>query len=138
METAQPPICSDLGFAMFLIVAVGATLAGFQAWRRGSFDRRIAIVSFALLALASVCSWAWGMKRDELSIALASGDEGVGLVFRGALTLAWVAWILAAAEARAQRFATSTWASLRMAGRAVGRRQRVARGGDRLWVRAPC
>ncbi len=105
----------DLGFAMFLIVAVGATLAGLQGWRRGSFDRRFAIISFSLLVLASAGSWVWGMKRDELSLTLASGDEGVGLVFRGALTLAWVAWILAAAEARAQRFATSTWASLRMA-----------------------
>ncbi len=105
----------DLGFAMFLIVAVGATLAGFQAWRRGSFDRRFALISFALLALAAASSWAWGMSRDELSIALASGESGVWPMFKAALALAWVAWILAASEARAQRFATSTWAPVRMA-----------------------
>jgi serine phosphatase RsbU (regulator of sigma subunit) len=103
-----------IGFAMFLIVAIAATLSGFQAWRRGSFDRRLAIVAFGLLVVASAGSWIWGAKRDELSIALANGDSGAGPVMVELLALAWAAWMLAAAEARAQRCATSTWAPLRM------------------------
>ncbi|MDR3717577.1 MAG: PP2C family protein-serine/threonine phosphatase [Bryobacteraceae bacterium] len=103
-----------IGFAMFLIVSIGATLSGFLAWRRGSFDRRLALVTFGLLALASAGSWLWGVKRDELSIALANGDEGVWLVLGELVALGWAAWMVAAAEARAQRRATSTWAPLRM------------------------
>jgi len=104
-----------IGFAMFLIVAIGATLSGFQAWRRGSFDRRLAIVAFSLLVLASAGSLAWGAMHDEFSIAVAEHGEAGGLMIQEALALAWSAWIFAAAEARAQRRGTSTWASLRMA-----------------------
>ena len=103
-----------VGFAMFLIIAIGATLAGFQAWRRGSFDRRIGFAAFGVLVIASAASWIWGGKRDELSIAIANGDAGVWLVIGELGALAWSAWILASADARAQRFATASWAPLRM------------------------
>ena len=47
-----------------------------------SFDRRISRLSVRpALALASACSWAAGQARRTLDVALASGDEGVGLVF---------------------------------------------------------
>lgn len=103
-----------LGFATFLVIAIGATLAGFQSWRRGSFDRRLCFTAFGLLVIASAASWIWGGKRDELAIAIANGDEGVWLVIGELVALAWVAWMLAAADARAQRFATASWAPLRM------------------------
>jgi len=104
-----------IGYAMFLIVAIGATFAGIQAWRRGSFDRRLALIAFGLFALASTGSRFLGTRYDEILIARASGDSVVWLIFVQLLALAWTAWVFAAAEARAQRCATATWAPLRMA-----------------------
>ena len=103
-----------LGFAAFLIVALGATLSGFLSWRRGSLDRRFLAVAFGLLVLAEAGSWVWGMAHDDFIEARVADDVGI-LVFRAALSLAWCALILAASEARAQRFATASWATVRMA-----------------------
>jgi serine phosphatase RsbU (regulator of sigma subunit) len=103
-----------VGFALFLIVAVGATLSGAHSWRRGSMDRRLPAVAFGLLILASAGSWMWGLVHDDFIESVAT-DEVTGMLMKEALALAWCAWILAAAEARAQRFATGSWAAVRMA-----------------------
>jgi serine phosphatase RsbU (regulator of sigma subunit) len=103
-----------VGFAVFLIVAVGATLSGFQSRRRGSLDWRFLFTAFGLLILALAGSWAWGQAHDDLA---ASASEGgvVGLVIKSALLLAWCAWMLGAAEGRAQRSGSASWAPVRMA-----------------------
>lgn len=103
-----------VGFAVFLIVAVGASLSGFQSRRRGSLDWRFPFTVFGLLILALAGSWAWGQAHDDLA---ASASEGgvVGLVIKSALLLAWCAWMLGAAEGRAQRFGSASWAPVRMA-----------------------
>lgn len=103
-----------VGFVAFLIVAVGATLLGVLAWRRGSLDRRFLAVAFCLLILASAGSWMWGQAFDDLIEARAV-DDVFSVVLKQALVLAWCALLLAAAEARAQRFATASWAPVRMA-----------------------
>jgi len=103
-----------VGFAVFLIVAVGATLSGFYSRRRGSLDRRFLFTAFGLLILASAGSWTWGQAHDDFAASVSDGSV-VGLLIKAAFLLAWSAWILAAAEGRAQRFATASWAPLRMA-----------------------
>ena len=102
-----------VGFVVFLIIAVGATLSGLLAWRLGNLDRRLLATAFGLLIVASAGSWMWGLAHDEF-VASASADGLVGLILKETLILAWCAWMLAAAEARAQRFATASWAPLRM------------------------
>jgi serine phosphatase RsbU (regulator of sigma subunit) len=103
-----------VGFAAFLIVALGASISGFQSRRRGSLDRRFLFTAFGLLILASAGSWTWGQAHDDLAASVSDGSV-VGMAFKAAFLLAWSAWILAAAEGRAQRFATASWATARMA-----------------------
>jgi serine phosphatase RsbU (regulator of sigma subunit) len=103
-----------VGFAIFVIIAIGATLSGIHCWRRGSMDRRFLAVAFGVLILASAGSWMWGLAHDQIEVSASESGVG-GLVFKEALVLAWCAWLLAAAEGRAQRFGTASWASLRMA-----------------------
>jgi serine phosphatase RsbU (regulator of sigma subunit) len=103
-----------VGFAVFLIVAVGATLSGFQSRRRGSLDWRFLFTAFGLLILALAGSWAWGQAHDDFAASVSEGGV-VGLVIKSALLLIWGAWMLGAAEGRAQRFGTASWAPVRMA-----------------------
>ncbi len=103
-----------VSYAVFVLIAIGATLSGLLAWRRGSLDRRLAAVTLGLLILASTGSWAWGQFNDDVAVSQATGDLE-GTVFQTAVVLAWCALLLTAAEARAQRFATASWAPLRMA-----------------------
>jgi serine phosphatase RsbU (regulator of sigma subunit) len=103
-----------VGFALFVLIAVGATLSGAHSWRRGSMDRRLLAVAFGLLIPASAGSWMWGLVHDDFIESVAR-EEVTGMVVKEALALAWCAWLLAAAEARSQRFATGSWAAVRMA-----------------------
>ena len=111
----RPADLRAFGFILFVVLGIGATLAGIGAWRRGVLDRRLLLVAIALMLVLSLPAWRYGTHAEEIAGEFAQDNDIASAVFKELVAIGWGALVLAAAEARAQRRDTAPWASLRMA-----------------------